>query len=475
MTDGLNRRAARPVACGATLLMLLAVCAGLLSGCVSIGPVGVDPDRSFTGLRDVLADVGDGGAVDIFLVHGMRADKTQTYADVIPGVAKRLALVPATTDSTVMLVPTAPTITLDGVPVFSRDNWNGFRPRVTVERYHTATGNKQVNFYRFEYWEALALMKCRLIIAEDTRVVGASARSGFCAQDPYLAPGGARLSSNSDYGNRLLKTEIMEWGLADAMIATSAYRTVLHQAVREMFALAVREARGRDGRPVDQPGVDAVTELGQLASSNRTRFAFISESLGSYVVHDALAQSTAQTGAALAERAALQPDANARAVEAIAPMVVICGASQVHMFANQLALLRFSELQVLGMDGMDVGGTAQQLPDDPTPGRAHFFRGCPPPAALTQSASTPARFGAQQVVAYHEPNDLLTYYTSDRPGNVGTGNLNTTNVVVPYTTQWIWFLAADPITAHTGQPEQAVIMDMVACGRAAGQRPSCTH
>jgi len=43
----------------------------------------------------------------------------------------------------------------------------------------------------------------------------------------------------------------MEWGLADATIATSSYRTVLRQAVREMFAHALNEERTGAGLSSD--------------------------------------------------------------------------------------------------------------------------------------------------------------------------------------------------------------------------------
>jgi len=105
-------------------------------------------------------------------------------------------------------------------------------------------------------------------------------------------------------------------------------------------------------------------------------------------------------------------------------------------------------------------------------GRSHFFRGCPRPSNESTTKSH-GQFGAQQVVAYHDPNDLLTYYTSDQPGDMGAANLNTTNVVSPFSKIWVPFLVADPIDAHTDQANQKIIMDMVVCGRQFGQTPSC--
>jgi hypothetical protein len=144
------------------------------------------------------------------------------------------------------------------------------------------------------------------------------------------------------------------------------------------------------------------------------------------------------------------------------------------MFANQLALLRLSELNVAGLNGIEptAGGT---FPVPVTPAekhRSHFFRGCGPPVDGGASMS-PGAFGAQQVVAYHDPNDLLSYYTSDQPGDTGDKNLSTTNVVSPFAKIWVPFLLADPIGAHTDHGKQKLIMDMVVCGRQPGQTPSC--
>jgi len=447
----------------------LAVSATLMTACVSFGPIGVDPDRAFSGLRDIIDDLPTNGTLDVFLVHGMRIDAPQTYAEITKPVADRLHLTESDVGAEQKLVPATPTVTIDGWRVFGGDNWDANRPRVTIQTF-TAPGGKHVKFYRFQYWEALAFLKCRLIVAPDTRVVGDSTRSKYCAQNSYDDVGGARLSSSSEFGNRWVKTEIMEWGLADAVIVTSAYRAVLRQAVREMLATALRDAGVEEITGAAETS-NAQTELQRLAENKATRFAFISESLGSYVVHDALAQAVSSTPDAQAERRSLQPDTNARALEAIAPIVVICGASQVHMFANQLALLRFSELRVRDSSGRDMPSTESSLASDDIADRAHFFRGCP---SRTAAGATMGReFGAQQVVAYHEPNDLLTYYTSDRPGDVGTENRNTINVVVPFTTKWIWFLAADPGKAHTGHPEVGKIMDMVVCGRQPKEKPRC--
>jgi hypothetical protein len=453
-------------------ILLLSLTATLLTGCASSGRLAVDPDRAFAGLSAILKDVPDGGSVDIFLVHGMRADgPPPSYPIEISQIQKRLSLTEAGTDPAIELVPIAPTVTMDGVTIFDAHNWDSVRPELTIQRFHTATGDKKVNFYRFEYWKPLAYIKCLYVVAPDTRIEGSSTRSSFCDQH-YQTQDGARLSSAPEMGNSGIKIEIMEWGLADAVIATSSLRSVLRQAVREAMVYALSDAENHEAGGAPASGVAAPADL--ATEFKNTRFAFISESLGSYVVHDALLQSISTTPAARAERKAFQPDEAARNRETLAPKIVVCGASQVHMFANQLALLRLSELNVAGLSGIErtPGGTSTAAPAPGESHRSHFFRGCGPQGGGVASKS-PGAFGAQQVVAYHDPNDLLTYYTSDQPGETGDKNLNTTNVVSPFAAIWVPFVLADPIGAHTDHGKQKLIMDMVVCGRQPGQTPSC--
>lgn len=165
---------------------------------------------------------------------------------------------------------------------------------------------------------------------------------------------------------------------------------------------------------------------------------------------------------------------SAYAEQMYAAKFAICGATQVHMLANQLALLRPSELSV---SPTEIAGTSNTVTGKDTgqtssaASHAHFFRGCEERGWTSSHAQNGVAYGAWQVVAYHDPNDLLSYYTSDKPGTVGIANTETTNVVVPYAPMWIPFLFADPITAYTGQAKVPAIMDFMSCGRTANKKP----
>jgi hypothetical protein len=464
---------------------------GLCTGCATSGPPVIDPDREFAGLRDILNDLPEGGTLEVFLAHGMRADGQQTYAALIGAITKRLDLF--TTEDTaklkpILLVSAAPNVVLDGVHVFgqgSKDgsDWTQFQPRVTIEHWQTRVRQKHVNFYRFEYWEALAFIKCQFVVAPDTRLIGTgtqfggTTRSKFCASLPWNAPGSKQLSNLPEFGNQSIKSEIMEWGLTDAVIATSQFRTVLRQAVREAMVLTARDAIAAAPRSLATPGGTPGGATPTIPDDYRYRFAFITESLGSYVISDTLNSLAPPPSVTPASASASEAAASEYAEQMRAAKFAICGATQVHMLANQLALLRPSELAVSkagtpeNENSATDGNNAETTPS--TTSHAHFFRGCEESAWKSSHPQNGVAYGAWQVVAYHDPNDLLSYYTSDRPGTVGAANAETTNVVVPFAPVWIPFVFANPITAHTGQAKAPAIMDLLTCGHRVGAEREC--
>ena len=162
-----------------------------------------------------------------------------------------------------------------------------------------------------------------------------------------------------------------EWGPTDAVIATShTYRTVLRQAVREALQITARDAIGAAPAAV---GTTGGVDSSEIPDNYRYRFAFITESLGSYVISDALESLITPTSMPSASGG----DSEAYAQQMRAAKFAICGATQVHMLANQPALLRPSELSVSPAEFVG-GGTAVagQSSGQTSSTTSHFFRGC---------------------------------------------------------------------------------------------------
>jgi hypothetical protein len=122
------------------------------------------------------------------------------------------------------------------------------------------------------------------------------------------------------------------------------------------------------------------------------------------------------------------------------------------MFANQLRLLQFSELSI-----HDVGGSIMPL--------AAVMDRCVEFVSTSGFAGDSNR-PPGDVIAYHEPNDLLTFLIEEKPiAPSNSGGWRYTNVVTSFAKIWIPKIIADPRSAHTGQSDSRDVMDLVAFGR----------
>ena len=215
--------------------------------------------------------------------------------------------------------------------------------------------------------------------------------------------GGAALA------NRALKQQIMNWGLADAVIANGPMRPYLNLAMDRAFEVA-----------------------GQ-GSSDDNAFVVMSESLGSFVVLDAMAAGS-------------QPVAN-----------VIERSDDLYFFANQFALL---ELGRLG-----------NLPPPPAAGVAGLVP-IAPPATRPSPLETLRAWGRsrrlldrpRQIIAFSDPSDLLTYVVPAIEG-VKVVNLYDRNA-----TRWFG-LFANPAGAHTGHLRNASVWKVLIRQTAAIRAP----
>lgn len=416
-----------------------------LAGCAGHGPTIVDPDRSFYGL-DTLTDSGDSPGqrqqLNIVLVHGMRADTDQDHDRLISELVSRLNLESNVDDPPERLLTASslPEIRLDGRRLWSSlDDWKQAAPRLRIKRFKASSG-MAVNFYIFDYWQALVNLKCRFIVAPDTRLIGSSDRSDYC-RDHGLATPHRRLGAKPLAANKYVKSEIVEWGFADAIIATSGFRQVLRQAVREAMEVTLTDALTSMG--IARVTVEDPTAVRQIMEGPGVRFAIITKSLGSYVLLDALADMMDHP-----TRGNEKLD-YAENTSSAALGHVLCTAKQMHMLANQLPLLSLSGISVGEMERRPAAGIRS-------------LDACTAFENLT-GYERASYLPPLQVVAYHEPNDILTLYVEEPP--TGEAQFTFTNVITSFADTWFPWLIANPIDAHTGHDESKTVLDFVAYGR----------
>lgn len=211
------------------------------------------------------------------------------------------------------------------------------------------------------------------------------------------------------------------------------------------FTDVLEQRATKSGLAVAPHGGDMSGLLKQMRADSPPQFAIITRSLGSYVLFDALAHSTEVALAQVRTKARIETSD----LPQVAPASILCFAKQVHMMANQLPLLRLSEIVV---DGPSAA-----------PPEVQAFSNC---SQLRKEVAETDE--AVQVVAYHEPNDLLTFYIDD-PEVTG---FTFTNVIASFAKIWVPFVVANPTQAHTGQAGKDSIMDILASGYAAGRSDS---
>lgn len=415
------------VAFGAALLGGLA--AAVLAGGIARAGVHPHEGQSLEGTRslgDVIAEAGE-RPVHVIFVHGMRAEGPNTSRvfreSLCRSIGDGCALEPApsTGRSHYIELGSAPPATYAGVPVWRQsEDWTASRPFVDRYVFSRRSGGSIV-VDEVNWWPLLFPLKCQFLLRPEAELAGPDKKHlRLCARDvaPYHAwldatdveqairrkvrhAGGAK-------ANRALKAEIMNWGLADAVIAVGPMRTYLHEAMEKAFEYA----GSFEGR-----------------SAAEQEFVVISESLGSFVVIDALNAETPTP-----------------AVKA-----VISETHNLYFFANQFRILELARLGGIpsGADGLKLMGTEA----DRSPLGAL--------AAWAQSPSGAQRPGPKgdivrprQIIAFNDPSDMLTFEVPQLPG---------AKVVNLYDRNGFDFLrlVADPLAAHTGHSRNKAVLRTV--------------
>jgi len=365
-------------------------------------------------------------SVHIIFVHGMRATQPGSsekfrnalcqYVDggcrltdtIPPGAAPKIRFYLGTFPDKA---------SIHGQKIWNNEKeWLASRP--FVDRYvYSRPAGQQIIVDEVNWWPLLFPLKCRSLLVPDADLSGPDKTDlKFCSlsNDPYYpwineSDLGVILDRRPKSGggawlNTALKQQIMNWGLADAVIAVGPMRVYIRRAMNAAFDYA-RKGGGQ--------------------SQDDQEFVVISESLGSFAVLDAF-ESEGQASRAAAANA-----------ESMAVREVLSRAYYLYFFANQFAMLDLARV-----DGLDVNSKLLDFaPDSPSQSISPFS------ALQDWARQKPDEFTAtgkvRQVVAFSDPSDILTFYVPAIEG-AKVVNLYDRN-------GFNWFgLFENPVTAHTG-------------------------
>ena len=316
------------------------------------------------------------------------------------------------------------------------------------------------------WWPLVLALKCRRVMIPEAYLAGPDRDllqpcSQESAQDPggigrfypWIAPvEAAKLEKIRPHGaliNRTLKDSLVDWGLADVMLATGQIGGLLRDGIRQLMAESAAFDCGIASTPTAEGAAIGKYDWKTQLSHDNTldqEFIGVTHSLGSYFFFNTLslgdaAAPPANQSAQEAQRLANEEDATRYIFERT---------SLVYFFANQLEMLEFTNLE-------------NGPPPSTSPFQSH---GLMPPPIYTnpaanfkslvnrwqqmqagfQASLNPADESARkkiQVVAFSDPSDVLTWRVPR------IGDVDVVNLYVQNAPHWFW-LFESPNSAHGG-------------------------
>ena len=453
------RRGTPPLAWGA-FAFVVAVLGGLSSARAQPGA-----DKLTIGA--VVAAAGD-QPTHIVFVHGIRTDargasfplQNQICGHIAGGCSGVRRV------STDVLSITPPNnATFGGQPIWStNEEWLASRPIVDHYVYERPHGGPVI-VDEVNWWPIAFPIKCRILVATDARLAGVDSRTlALCAAKSGSASGSAALGpeyhdwidtpsepnayeailaqrpdgGGAPWANRLLKTEILDWGLSDAVMALGTTKAQLRDTIR--CALQTIAAFDPHRGVVQNAAVPLTTPplfqspnevdcKSQPGAEQPAHYVIVSHSLGSFILLDTFAAATGSLRAidvyegrrpatsalasgpqALAEEKSLAselcpPEAMGGRAPMVSPAAVsesvaatrdryrgLClvasNSSSLYFLANQVPLLEIARIE----EGLSDGKPKDTL------------------AAWSQLVSD-RQERPLQIIAFNDPGDVLTFET----------------------------------------------------------------
>jgi hypothetical protein len=427
----------------ANCLRASALCLLCLLACACTTPYSppkFDPDVAFGGIIESAPDQSNAATKDprVVWVHGMCHHAPNWQKERIESLEKRSGL-------------TAEPI--DAIDVPARLGDPG--PLVTVHRYRLRGKGDQAGVQpviNFVSWSALTRDAKRQLCYDSGDRTG---NETFDAEVRAVCEGERDWPSPHERGsfNQLLKSVIMNACLSDALIYVGETKA----RIRERVAIAVcaalsglpaRHSAARtlppatcyDGNPADWVPSD-------------TPIVFVTESLGSKILIDALAHST-RPGSVHGARA------QAGLARALQPT------RQVFLLANQLPILGLAEEAALGAAQAPSRDPEQARPPAGLGNMLQLLRPAPGRGAPPDSRAAPGepQRPKLEVVSFTDPNDLLSYQLRPEDFKADEAIVRVINVH-PSNTPTILGLLGRPDHAHMGYRTNPEVVDLLLFGR----------
>lgn len=360
-----------------------------------------------------------------------------------------------------------------GTPVWnSAEEWSAAAPFVVHWVVHLHGHRAPLVVDEINWWPLVMALKCRRVLAPEAYLAGPDpALLQVCSEPSAQIPGGTgrfypwiapdqaqkleKIRPHSALINRSLKDNLVDWGLADVMLATSEMNGLMRDGVRQLMA----KSAAFDPASAELPGGDGRGKYNWSAQLSRDdtldqEFVGVTHSLGSYLIFNTLSledSATAQAGQSAAQ------DAARLAKEENAVRYIFERTSLIYFFANQLQMLEITNLE-----------------NAPPAANIYQSRGLTPPPISTNPAANfrslvskwkqmqtsfqaglhPGNAAAGekvQVVAFSDPSDVITFRVPR------IGDVDVVNLYVQNATRWFG-LFESPHAAHSNYARNKAVL-----------------
>lgn len=268
-------------------------------------------------------------------------------------------------------------------------------------------------------------------------------RTAFKYDDEYKVP---RASFN-----RALKRDLMNDSFGDAVlyIGTQAMKDAIQYPVEQALCIVTNDSALDNAK--DGAGA-AFCEFAPHLDKD-FGFAVLTHSLGSAILFDVMQRLTEGQSTSLGGEDSQQSTENAKATV----KEFENGIYHVFMMANQIPLIQLAANKICD-DDRKLGSLSSSL--------GNFL-------ARLGSYLPPIERRLRTIVAFNDPNDLLSYPISECVRRTNP-QFHFVDIEISIA-KWALYIpgggmAANPLTAHLGYPENQKLIDLISCG---GENHSC--
>ncbi|MGD0481954.1 MAG: hypothetical protein ABSA42_17415 [Terracidiphilus sp.] len=355
-----------------------------------------------------------------------------------------------------------PTLAYLGSPVWkSADEWHAAAPFVVHWVVHLRGHASVLVVDEINWWPLLLSLKCRRVMAPESYLAGpdrdllqlcsdqnAQAPDGLGRFYAWITPEDAaqleKLKPQSVWLNRALKDSLVDWGLADVLLATGQLDGILRDGIRQLMAKSAAFDPNQTGASLNagQAGkpYNWKAQLGNGKTLDQ-EFVGVTHSLGSYLFFNAL-NPDAHSPVQSADQTAMDADDDS-AVQYIFERTTL-----VYFFANQIQMLEITNLETTSQPQVPVfqplGLDAPPIPTAPAENFRALVNRWKQMQTDFQTALHPGDEAARkkvQVVAWSDPSDVITFRVPK------IGDVDVVNLYVHNAHRWFG-LFESPSAAH---------------------------